>query len=287
MTQSLPDDIIGLHLDRGDDRAMPPATSADAVLHRPADGGEETIALRVAYADGTVISAPYRTERGVLDTMPLASDDFLVMRRHADHARDEGLDAIVRAIQSWIGVEVQTQDDQGRVMRDLRIEDGSLLFEHGDGETFTIPLLAGRLPLRAIWMGDALLGFAHGDDASCPVVDQQALGPITDRLAVISSRLAGEWQVVRDECVRLGSVPPTALKVGEHVKIGFQPVHPLPDDIRAEWMWVELTSVEDGGARLKGTLANEPGYFDIDLNLGDEVEFSNRDIYAVSAATLH
>lgn len=280
-------DVIDLYLEIDNQEGMPPAISAETVLHVPEGGVNEVIALQVAYADGTVVTTPYRTEKGVLDVVMDEADEFSVVRRDGATAKDLGLDAVVDAIKKWIAVEVQTRDEDGNLMHDLRIEGHALVVEYGDDVPTAIPLADNGKPLRAIWLGDALLGFAHSDDEAWAVVHPPQIDTINARLAIVASRLAGEWQVVKDECLRLGSVPPTGLKVGEHVKIGFQPVHPLPDDIRAEWMWVELTSVEDGGARLKGTLANEPGYFDIDLNLGDEVEFSNRDIYAVGAATLH
>lgn len=280
-------DMVDLHLEIDDQDGMPPITTAEAVLHAPEGAAEEDIALRVTYANGTVVTQPYATAEGVLDIVANAADEFYIVRRNRTIARDQGLDAIVDAINLWLGVEVQTQDTQGQVMHDVRIWEGSLLFKYGEDHTVILPLEDAGLPLRAIWLDGALLGLAHSADETQPAVDEITLGPIVARLAIIASRVAGEWQVVADECVRLGSQPPTGLKPGDHVKIGIQPVHPLPSDYRAEWMWVMLTSVEDGGASLKGTLQNEPGTFAIDLSHGDEIAFSNRDIFAVEPVTIN
>lgn len=282
-----PIDCIDLYLEVDGQEGMPPVISAETVLHVPEGGVDEVIALRVAYADGTVVTMPYRTDGGVLDVVMDEADEFSIVRRNAAAARDLGLDAVVDAIKAWIAVEVQTRDEDGNLMHDLRIEGRALIVEYGDDVPTAIPLADNGQPLRAIWLGDALLGFVHSDDEAWTVVHPPKVDALNARLAIVASRLAGEWQVVKDECVRLGSLPPTNLKIGEPVKIGFQPVHPLPGDIRAEWMWVVLTGVEDGGARLKGTLANEPECFDIDLSLGDEIEFSNRDVYASNPTTVH
>jgi len=282
-----PPDHIDLYLDVEGQDGMPPITAAEAVLHRPDGADEEVIALQVTYADGTVVTQPYATEKGVLDIVADPFDEFSIVRRSRTIARDQGLDAIVEAIGTWLAVEVQTQDSQGQVMHGLRIDDASLVFDYGEGCTVILALQDGDLPLRAFWLDGALLGFAHSADGTHPVVDEITLEPIVARLAIIASRVAGEWRVVADECVRLGSEPPEDLKPGDYVKIGFQPIHPLPDDMRAEWMWVMLTEVHDGGDKLKGILQNDPGCFAIDLNHGDEVAFSNRDVFAVETTTVN
>jgi uncharacterized protein YegJ (DUF2314 family) len=64
--------------------------------------------------------------------------------------------------------------------------------------------------------------------------------------------------------------------IGLTVKKGFSPV--AKQSIHREWMWVEITGVEDG--HLVGTLANDP-VFATNLTCGDRVLLTEEDIFAV------
>jgi len=68
-----------------------------------------------------------------------------------------------------------------------------------------------------------------------------------------------------------------ALKVGDHVKVGFNTSPSSP--YAHEWMWLEVTQVEGG---YRGELCNRPRFIDSDvLRLGQPVEFRGEHIYSI------
>lgn len=233
--------------------------------------------LTVGYEDDTVRSEPCETDDGILHLVAMPNDEIYVDRSPREHLlHPQTGDEIAEVLSLWIGT-YGPLSPEGAVLDDVRIEDGSLIMT-GEGWTDMLPLTENGKPLRAIWHGEQFVGFdipgGRGE-----LIDEAMVERIRARFVVMRARVAMDWHVVKDECVRLGSEPPVDLKPGNHVKIGFQPDHPMPDDPNAEWMWVELTEVSEDGARLTGILRNHPTM--VGIAHGDSLEFSNRDVYAV------
>jgi hypothetical protein len=71
------------------------------------------------------------------------------------------------------------------------------------------------------------------------------------------------------------------LVVGDHAKLGFRTGMEREIGPRAEWLWIQVTSIsgEWPNARYRGELRNLPIY--VDLSYGQPVEFECEQIYAV------
>lgn len=234
--------------------------------------------LVVTYADGSVMSEPFETSEGRLDVVLLRNDEVYVDRAPLFAiANPFTLEQIVERLSLWID-SYSPLAGNGMPPVSAAIGENSLMLTGVDGEVEEIPLIFNDRELRVIWVKDQLVGFDHGGTRG-EVFDAAMLPRINERLRVLGARMRKDWHIVKDECVRLGSTPRTDIKVGWHVKIGFQPDEPMPDDYNAEWMWVLVTGVSKDGSKLTGRLQNTPTM--VGIEQGDRVRFSNRDIYGV------
>lgn len=191
-------------------------------------------------------------------------------------------DEIEAAFNAWMSTAVCAVDPQGMAFRIHALEKAGMVLRDSDGDMDTFPHVhEGRL-LSAVWFGEQLLGFAYGMGTPIARANGTFIGAEIDRvrrrLAIMDSRLKGEWRIVAGEGERLGT-DMSALAVGGYVKIGVQPVHHMPGDYNAEWMWAQVTAIK--GERITATLCNHPDCFAISLRCGDTMRFEKRDVYAV------
>lgn len=192
---------------------------------------------------------------------------------------------VEQAFGAWLATAVCAVDMQGHAFRIHALEKAGMVLRDSDGDMDTFPHMEDGRPLCAVWIGDHLIGFAYGSGTPIARSNGTFIGAEIDRvrrrLAIIPSRLKGEWRIVAGEGERLGTET-SDVRAGCHVKVGLQPIHPMPNDFRAEWLWAKVTKVKDG--RVTATLANDPCTFHCAVSFGDTVRFDLRDIYAVDPA---
>ena len=212
-------------------------------------------------------------------------DEPVVWMRNDPMAVETPAARIEEAFGAWLATAVTAVDPQGMAFRIVALERAGMVLRDSDGDMDTFAKVEDGLLLSAVWDGDRLLGFAYGRGTPLVRPNGTFVGAEVDRvrarLAVMQSRLKGEWRIVAGEGERLGT-DMSGLAVGGYVKVGVQPVHPMPDDYHAEWMWTKVTAIK--GDRITATLQNHPSCFAISLECGNTMRFEARDVYAVESA---
>jgi hypothetical protein len=189
---------------------------------------------------------------------------------------------IEEAFNAWLSTAVCAVDPQGMAFRIHALGKAGMVLRDSDGDMDTFPHVHEGKLLSAVWVGEQLVGFAYGTGTPIARDNGTFVGAEIDRvrarLGIIESRLKGEWRIVAGEGERLGT-DMTGLAVGGYVKIGVQPIHHMPGDYNAEWMWAQVKAIK--GERITATLQNHPDCFAISLECGDVMHFDKRDVYAV------
>lgn len=257
---------------------------ADGTLSPMTQIGRATDGTLVAtYSDGVRMPVPVEA---VGDGVPVLEfdlgDEPLVRLASGPEVVATPVERIEEAFNAWLSTTVSAVDPQGMAFRITELGKAGMVLRDSEGDMDTFPHLHGDKPLSAVWVGEQLMGFGYGVGTPIARRDGTFVGTEIDRvrarLKIIDSRLKGEWRIVAGEGERLGT-DMTGLEVGGHVKIGVQPVHRMPDDYNAEWMWAKVTAIK--GERITATLQNHPDCFAIALEWGDKISFDKRDVFAV------